>query len=97
MSAMERRYARHLQLPGVGREGQRRIEAASVEVRGEGLEGWVARRYLEAAGVGEVKALGGPIEGPAWATDELREETSGAVTRGAIEALRRLREALERR
>jgi hypothetical protein len=57
-----RRHARHLTLPGVGEEGQRRLGAATVELRGGGLRGWVARRYLEAAGVGRVHGAEGAEE-----------------------------------
>jgi hypothetical protein len=92
-----RRYARHLTLPGVGEEGQQRLGATVAEVRGRGLRGWVAQRYLEAAGVGEVREGDGPDEGPAWLGEALREEASREVTAGALEALARLREALEPR
>ncbi|RYE82006.1 MAG: adenylyltransferase, partial [Myxococcales bacterium] len=40
------RYARHLNLAGVGPEGQSRLAAGEATVRSRDLAGFVARRYL---------------------------------------------------
>jgi molybdopterin/thiamine biosynthesis adenylyltransferase/rhodanese-related sulfurtransferase len=49
-----RRYARHLSVPGVGEEGQRRLKASSVLMIGTGGLGSPAALYLAAAGVGRI-------------------------------------------
>jgi adenylyltransferase/sulfurtransferase len=54
-----RRYSRHLMLPEVGLDGQRRIKAASVLVIGAGGLGSPLLAYLAAAGVGRIGIVDG--------------------------------------
>ena len=63
LSADERgRYARHLILPEVGLEGQKRLKAASVLCIGSGGLGSPLLLYLAAAGVGRI----GIVDGDRW-------------------------------
>lgn len=51
------RYARHLSLPGIGVEGQRRLRAASALVIGAGGLGAPILHYLAAAGIGSITII----------------------------------------
>jgi molybdopterin/thiamine biosynthesis adenylyltransferase len=53
-SEEEQRYARHLQMPEIGPEGQAKLKAASVLLVGVGGLGSAASLYLAAAGVGRI-------------------------------------------
>src|SRR5512144_3210772 len=48
------RYSRHLLIPEVGMEGQRKLKAASVLISGTGGLGSPVALYLAAAGVGHI-------------------------------------------
>jgi adenylyltransferase/sulfurtransferase len=48
------RYSRHIVLPEIGQQGQRRLKASSVVVIGAGGLGSPAAMYLAAAGVGRI-------------------------------------------
>jgi hypothetical protein len=64
-AAQQEYYARHLILDGFGGEGQERLLAAAVRVRGEGVAALWAARYLSASGIGRLQ-----IDVAAW-RDEL--------------------------
>ena len=51
------RYGRHLAVPEIGENGQRRLKAASVAVVGAGGLGSPALLYLAAAGVGRIRLI----------------------------------------
>lgn len=51
------RYARHLRLPQVGIEGQKKLEAAHIVLIGAGGLGSPAAYYLAAAGIGNISII----------------------------------------
>jgi hypothetical protein len=62
--AQQERYARHLILDAFGGEGQERLLAASVRVRGQGAAALWAARYLAASGVGRLA-----VDVASWAAE----------------------------
>jgi molybdopterin/thiamine biosynthesis adenylyltransferase len=64
--AQQERYARHLLLEGIEGEGQERLLASSVRVRGTGRAARACALYLAASGVGAL-ALEGAPDGELWA------------------------------
>jgi len=81
------RYARHLMLPEVGDEGQRRLKAASVLIVGAGGLGAPLGMYLTAAGVGRLGLVDFDVVD---ATNLQRQVTysTGDVGRRKLEATR---------
>jgi len=63
-AAQQEHYARHLLLDGFGGEGQERLLAAAVQVRGDGAAALWCARYLAASGVGRLV-----VEVAAWASE----------------------------
>jgi len=59
--AEKTRYSRHLVMPEVGAEGQRRLKGSSVIVVGAGGLGIPASVYLTAAGVGRIAVVDGDV------------------------------------
>ena len=84
-----RRYGRHLTLPEVGEEGQRRLKASAVLVIGAGGLGSPALLYLAAAGVGRITLCDFDVVDATnlqrqvlFATDDLgREKATAAAAR----------------
>lgn len=87
------RYARHLSLPEVGVEGQRRLKGASVLCIGTGGLGSPAALYLAAAGVGRI----GLVDADTVDLSNLQRQVlhgTGDVGRKKLDSARdRLREA----
>jgi sulfur-carrier protein adenylyltransferase/sulfurtransferase len=93
-----RRYSRHLSLPEVGLEGQRKIRAASVLCIGAGGLGSPVSMYLAAAGVGKL----GIVDFDSVDLSNLQRQilhgspdVGRPKTRSAAEALRRLNPHVE--
>lgn len=90
---MSARFVRQVLLPEIGEAGQRRIEAASAAVAGEGLAHEVAARYALGAGFGGVTR--GPVDVEALAPAELLSSgPAREVLAGARAALAEMRRAL---
>lgn len=89
------RYARHLNLDGVGPAGQSRLAAGQATVRSRDLAGLVARRYLEAAGVGRVSEADAGEADASWVSEAVTDASCQAVVAGAVEALAAVRGLLD--
>jgi rhodanese-related sulfurtransferase len=82
------RYSRHLRLPEVGLEGQKKLEAARMLLVGAGGLGSPSAFYLAAAGIGTLPpTLLHAIE--AFEADPLVEQVFGAEFRDLYATLRR--------
>jgi hypothetical protein len=87
------RFVRQVLLPEIGEAGQRRIEAATAAVAGEGPAHEVASRY--ALGAGFAAVVPGPIDVGALApADLVRDAHAREILAGARAALAELRRAL---
>lgn len=90
---MSARFVRQVLLPEIGEAGQRRIEAASARVAGDGLAHEVASRY--ALGAGFAAAVPGAVDVEALApADLVQEPHARQVLAGARAALAELRRVL---
>lgn len=85
------RYARHLVLPQVGREGQERLRASSALVIGLGGLGSPAALYLAAAGVGRL----GLLDDDVVATHNLQRQVIHDGTHVGVPKVASARERLE--
>ncbi|WP_308738181.1 ThiF family adenylyltransferase [Knoellia flava] len=99
LSPRERtRFARHVILPGVGDEGQRRMRSARVLVVGAGGLGSPVLLYLAAAGVGRLTVVDDDVVDP---TNLQRQVVHGVAdvgrdkTASAVDALARLAPEVE--
>lgn len=82
------RYARHLSIPEIGLDGQRRLKESAVLVVGAGGLGSAAALYLAAAGVGRL----GLVDGDVVALSNLQRQIlhgSGTLGQPKVESARR--------
>lgn len=86
------RYARHLGVPGVGEEGQRRLKAARVLLIGAGGLGSPAALYLAAAGVGTLGLVDFDEVDHSNLQRQILHGTSDVGTRKVLSAARRIAE-----
>lgn len=91
-SAELRRYARHLTLPDVGVDGQRRLKAARVLLVGAGGLGSPASLYLAAAGVGTLGLVDFDVVDETNLQRQVLHGTSGVGTSKLASAEARLRD-----
>ena len=86
------RYARHLTLPEVGPEGQRRMKAASVLCVGAGGLGSPIALYLAAAGVGRIGIVDADIVDESNLQRQLLHGTADIGRKKTVSARDRLRD-----
>jgi len=86
------RYARHLALPDVGPEGQRRLKAARVLLVGVGGLGSPAAMYLAAAGVGTLGLVDFDVVDETNLQRQIIHGTSGVGTSKIDSAAARLKD-----
>jgi adenylyltransferase/sulfurtransferase len=87
-----RRYARHLILPQVGAEGQRRLKAARVLIVGVGGLGSPAALYLAAAGVGTLGLVDFDVVDPSNLQRQVLHGTADVGRSKLVSAAARLAE-----
>lgn len=85
------RYSRHLILPDVGPEGQRRLKAASVLLVGAGGLGSPAALYLAAAGIGRI----GLVDFDVVDASNLQRQILHGTSRVGVSKLESARERLQ--
>lgn len=88
-----RRYARHLTLPRVGVEGQRKLKGAKVLVVGAGGLGSPAALYLAAAGVGTLGLVDDDVVDLSNLQRQVLHGTAAVGTSKLASAAARLRDA----
>jgi hypothetical protein len=89
---MSARFVRQVLLPEIGEAGQRRIEASSAAVGGDGLAHEVASRYAVGAGFGRLGP--GSIDVDALApADLVTDPRAREILAGARAALAEMRRA----
>ena len=90
---MSARFVRQILLPEIGEAGQRRIEATSAAVAGEGLAHEIAARYAQGAGFAGLAP--GAVDVDALAPAGIVTSSSARqVLAGARAALAEMRRAL---